>query len=99
MKKVPDEWQARQATLVSVCHDINVKKVPGKWQARRATLVSMVQIKTQLSVNHCHTYRRKKRSVLNLDMSQSTVKEEIFVGEKFRTFPSKTFRMEFNFVL
>ena len=28
-----------------------------------------------------------------------TVKEEIFVGEKFRTFPSKTFRMEFNFVL
>ena len=27
------------------------------------------------------------------------VKEEIFVGEKFRTFPSKTFRMEFNFVL
>ena len=30
---------------------------------------------------------------------QTTVKEEIFVGEKFRTFPSKTFRMEFNFVL
>ena len=28
-----------------------------------------------------------------------TVKEEIFVGGKFRTFPSKTFRMEFNFVL
>ena len=28
-----------------------------------------------------------------------TVKEDIFVGEKFRTFPSKTFRMEFNFVL
>ena len=28
-----------------------------------------------------------------------TVKEEIFVGEKFRTFRSKTFRMEFNFVL
>ena len=28
-----------------------------------------------------------------------TVKEEIFVGEKFRTFPSKAFRMEFNFVL
>ena len=28
-----------------------------------------------------------------------TVKEEIFVGEKFRTFPSKTFRMELNFVL
>ena len=27
------------------------------------------------------------------------VKEEIFVGEKCRTFPSKTFRMEFNFVL
>ena len=29
----------------------------------------------------------------------STVKEEIFVGEKFCTFPSTTFRMEFNFVL
>ena len=29
----------------------------------------------------------------------STVKEEIFVGEKFRTFPSKTLRMELNFVL
>ena len=29
----------------------------------------------------------------------NTVKEEIFVGEKFRTFPSQTFRMEFNFVL
>ena len=28
-----------------------------------------------------------------------TVKEEIFVGEKFRTFPFKTVRMEFNFVL
>ena len=28
-----------------------------------------------------------------------TVKEEIFVGEKFRTFLSKTFRMKFNFVL
>ena len=28
-----------------------------------------------------------------------TVKEKIFVGEKFRTFPSKTFRMELNFVL
>ena len=28
-----------------------------------------------------------------------TVKEEIFEGEKFRTFPFKTFRMEFNFVL
>ena len=25
----------------------------------------------------------------------ATVKEEIFVGKKFRTFPSKTFRMEF----
>ena len=34
------------------------------------------------------------------DRSQwPTVKEEIFVGEKFRTFPSKTFRMELNFVL
>ena len=41
VKKVPDEWQARQATLVSVCHDINVKKVPDEWQARRATLVSV----------------------------------------------------------
>ena len=30
---------------------------------------------------------------------QYTVKEEIFVGEKFRIFPTKTFRMEFNFVL
>ena len=29
----------------------------------------------------------------------TTVKEEIFVGENFRTFPSKTFRMEFNFAL
>ena len=29
----------------------------------------------------------------------STVKQEIFVGEKFRTFPFKTVRMEFNFVL
>ena len=28
-----------------------------------------------------------------------TVKEESFVGEKFRTFPSKTFRMELNCVL
>ena len=32
-------------------------------------------------------------------MADGTEKEEIFVGEKFRTFPSKTFRMEFNFVL
>ena len=31
--------------------------------------------------------------------THTTVKEEIFVGEKFRTFPSKTFHMEFNFVL
>ena len=29
----------------------------------------------------------------------NTVKEEIFVGEKIRTFRSKTFRMELNFVL
>ena len=29
----------------------------------------------------------------------STVKEEIFVGEKFRTFPLEAFRTEFNFVL
>ena len=29
----------------------------------------------------------------------TTEKEEIFVGENFRTFPSKTFRMEFNFAL
>ena len=29
----------------------------------------------------------------------TTVKEEIFVGKKFRTFPSKTVRMELNFVL
>ena len=29
----------------------------------------------------------------------ATVKEEIFVGEKFRTFPTKTFHIEFNFVL
>ena len=28
-----------------------------------------------------------------------TVKEEIFMGEKFRTFPYKTFRTKFNFVL
>ena len=28
-----------------------------------------------------------------------TVKEEIFVGEKFRTFPYKTFRTDFEFVL
>ena len=28
-----------------------------------------------------------------------TAEEEIFVGEKFRTFSSWTFRMEFNFVL
>ena len=27
----------------------------------------------------------------------NTVKEEIFVGEKFRTFRSKNFRVEFNF--
>ena len=26
-------------------------------------------------------------------------KKKIFVGEKFRTFPFKTFHMEFNFVL
>ena len=30
---------------------------------------------------------------------ENTVKEEIFVGKKCRTFPSKTFRMELNFVL
>ena len=30
--------------------------------------------------------------------SPSTVKEEIFVGEKFHTFLSKTFRMEFKFI-
>ena len=29
----------------------------------------------------------------------NTVKEEIFVGEKIRTFSFKTFRTEFNFVL
>ena len=32
-------------------------------------------------------------------LNTATVKEEIFVREKFRTFPSKTFRMELNFVL
>ena len=37
--------------------------------------------------------------VLVLTSYSNTVKEEIFVGEKFRTFPSKTFRMELNFVL
>ena len=31
--------------------------------------------------------------------NQNTVKEEIFVGEKFRSFPFKTFRLELNFVL
>ena len=34
-----------------------------------------------------------------LEKFESTVKEEIFVGEKFRAFPFITFRMEFNFVL
>ena len=29
----------------------------------------------------------------------TTVKEDILVGEKLSTFPSKTFRMELNFVL
>ena len=32
-------------------------------------------------------------------ISSDTVKEDIFVGEKLCTFPSKTFRVEFNFVL
>ena len=36
---------------------------------------------------------------LSNNPNMATVKEEIFVGEKFRTFPSKTFRMELNFVL
>ena len=40
----------------------------------------------------CHTFVARK-------LFPCTVKEEIFVGEKFRTFPSKTFRMELNFVL
>ena len=44
-----------------------------------------------LSLSHTHTHARTH--IL------TTVKEEIFVGEKFRTFPSKTFRMELNFVL
>ena len=43
----------------------------------------------------CHREREKKGRMREVD----TVKEDIFVGEKFRTFPSKTFRMELNFVL
>ena len=35
----------------------------------------------------------------NIHALLATVKEEIFVGEKFRTFSSKTYRMELNFVL
>ena len=50
------------------------------------------------------THAQKKKSVFILFLSTIyliiyTVKEEIFVGEKFRTFRSKTFRMELNFVL
>ena len=42
----------------------------------------------------------KSRFFFFFEMTQIlTVKEEIFGGEKFRTFPSKTFRMELNFVL
>ena len=37
--------------------------------------------------------------MVSYDVLHHNVKEEIFVGEKFRTFPFKTVRMEFNFVL
>ena len=43
-------------------------------------------------------YKWKLKPLENCFMNKIIVKEEIFVGEKFRTFPSKTFRMELNFV-
>ena len=38
-------------------------------------------------------------SIVSFLGNGTTVKEKNFVGEKLRTFPSKTFRMELNFVL
>ena len=47
-----------------------------------------------LWLGHEHSWREVRAMP-----GMNTVKEEVFVGEKFRTFPSKTFRMELNFVL
>ena len=40
-----------------------------------------------------------KLAMSYMKCTHCTVKEEIFVGEKVRTFPLKTFRTEFNFLL
>ena len=49
---------------------------------------------------HCHHfYCQSITSSTPSHHFQSTVNEEIFVGEKFRTLPCKTFCTELNFVL
>ena len=48
-----------------------------------------LSLSLSLSLSHTHTHTH----------THTTVKEELFVGENFRTFPSKTFRMGLNFVL
>ena len=59
-------------------------------------------IRSELVILECSfliisVWRRKSKAVSFRYFI--TVKEEIFVSEKFRTFPSNSFRMEFNFVL
>ena len=52
---------------------------------------SSLDVRTLCFIVHDHE--------LMLKICMHTVKEKIFVGEKFHTFSSKTFRMELNFVL
>ena len=80
-------------------HDITISSpsAPAHFLCQRHTKFFRLPILSQLS---------KKVEVALLQTGHfsskggfpGTVEEEIFVGEKFRTFLSKTFRMEFNFV-
>ena len=62
-KKVPDEWQAQQV-------------IPAILQAAASTTQRKTQQEEEARffsrVDHCHSYRRKKSSLLNLNMLQST---------------------------
>ena len=64
-------------------------------------IVMQLQIKDYPCEKIVQDQSRSKRHIASNQAlpALDTVKEEILVGEKFRTFPSKTFRMELNFVL
>ena len=100
-----------KAPKLGTIHGSSVPCMCEKWGWRFLKLCLLPICLWSFSPKRCSFINRKiKYLEPHLNWKQSsiskipntvsyTVKEEIFVGEKCRTFPSNTFHMEFNFVL